>query len=133
MIENNSYFIKYNANPKDLKTGDCVIRALSKGLNKSWDDILKELFPLCLKWKRLPDDRQIYRRYLKKLGYEMEKMPRKDNNTRYPLKEFINELAKDDTTYIINVAKHLTVVQNKKLYDTWDCSKKYMGNYWIIK
>lgn len=39
MIENNSYFIKYNANPKDLKTGDCVIRALSKGLNKSWDDI----------------------------------------------------------------------------------------------
>ena len=34
----------YNPNPLSKSVGDCVIRALSKALNKSWDDTAIELF-----------------------------------------------------------------------------------------
>ena len=34
--------------------------------------------------------------------------------------------------YIVKVANHITVVKNKELYDTWNCSNKSVGNYWII-
>lgn len=32
-------FVRYNNNPKQNKTSDCVIRAISFATNKSWEDI----------------------------------------------------------------------------------------------
>lgn len=29
----------YNPNPKNKQTGDCVVRALCKALDKSWDEV----------------------------------------------------------------------------------------------
>lgn len=69
---------------------------------------------------------------MKKLGYEIQKMPVRDDRTRYTLEEFCDELAKPNIIYIVKVANHITVVKNKDLYDTWNCSNKSVGNYWII-
>ncbi len=125
-------FIKYNNNPKQKRTNDCVIRALSLGLNKSWKDVYKDLTNLGIKKGLMPNDRSNWKQYLKDFGYKMEKMPKKLNGKRYTVEEFINELAFDEQTYIIKIANHLTVVKDKKLYDTWNCKDKCVGNYWII-
>lgn len=125
-------FIKYNNNPKNKKTGDCVIRAISFATKKSWENTYKELAELGIKNCLILNDTNNWRKYLKLLGYEQQKMPRKADNTRYTVDEFCNELAKENTTYIIKVAGHITVVKDKNLYDTWDCSNKSVGNYWII-
>ena len=69
----------------------------------------------------MPNDNKVWQAYLKQLGYTKEKMPKKLNNKRYTLEEFINEIAHKNFTYIISIAKHLTVVKDKKLYDTWNC------------
>ena len=37
-------FIEYNANPKHLKTGDCVIRAISFALNKDYIETIKNKY-----------------------------------------------------------------------------------------
>ena len=34
-------FVNYNANPKNKKTGDCVIRALCTALEDSWEQVYK--------------------------------------------------------------------------------------------
>ena len=125
-------FIKYNNNPKQKRTNDCVIRALSLGLNKSWEDVYKDLTNLGIKKGLMPNDRNNWKQYLKDFGYKMEKMPKKLNGKRYTVEEFINELAYNKQTYIIKIANHLTVVKDKKLYDTWNCKNKCVGNYWII-
>lgn len=125
-------FIKYNNNPKQKRTNDCVIRALSLGLNKSWEDVYKDLTNLGIKKGLMPNDRNNWKQYLKDFGYKMEKMPKKLNGKRYTVEEFINELAYNEQTYIIKIANHLTVVKDKKLYDTWNCKNKCVGNYWII-
>lgn len=125
-------FIKYNNNPKQNKTNDCVIRSISLALNKSWEDVYKDLCNLGCKKALMPNDNKTWQAYLKQLGYTKEKMPKKLNNKRYTLQEFADKIAKENFIYIISIAKHLTVIKNKKLYDTWDCSYKCVGNYWII-
>lgn len=123
-------FIKFNNNPKNNITNDCVIRAISFATNKSWADTYKELAELGIKKGLMLNDKKNDRAYLKQLGFEKQSMPRRDDRTRYTLEEFCDELAKDNQVYIVSVAKHLTVVKDKNLYDTWNCSKKSVGNYW---
>lgn len=124
-------FVKYNNNPKQNKTNDCVIRAISLACNKSWVDVYMDLAKLGCKKGLMINDNKNWQAYLKSLGYQKQKMPKKQNNKRYTVKEFVDNLADINQIYIISIAKHLTVVKDKKLFDTWDCSYKCVGNYWI--
>lgn len=125
-------FINYNANPKGRKTGDCVIRAIAFALNKSWIDTYRGLFENTIKTFYSVSSKQNFKSYLKSLGIEMEKMPRKLDGKRYTVSEFCDEIAKPNMTYIISVANHLTCVRDKALVDTWNCGHKSVGNYWIV-
>lgn len=126
-------FVQYNANPKNNRTNDCVVRAISLATNKSWIDVYKELTELGMKKCLMMNDNKNWKAYLKQLGYQQHKMPKKSDNTRYTVEEFADEVAEEDKTYIVSIAKHLTVVKDKKLYDTFDCSKKSVCNYWRIE
>lgn len=125
-------FINYNANPKKKKTGDCVIRAICTGLKESWEDTYKGMLDVAFDTYQAISYKKNFEEYLKRKGYIKQKMPKKDNGNKYTIKEFANELAKSNTTYIISIRNHLTTIINKDLYDIWDCSKKSVGNYWII-
>ncbi len=126
-------FIEYNNNPKNKKTGDCVIRAIAFATNTEWEKIYLELAEQGIKKGLMLNDPKNWRAYLKDLGYDAQKMPRKLNNRRYTLEQFCDNIAEESKTYIVKIASHLTVVKNKNVYDTWNCSRKYVGNYWIIE
>ena len=120
-------------NPKNKKTGDCVVRSISFATNKKWEKVYIDLAEQGIKKGLMLNDPRNWRAYLKDLGYNDQKMPRKSNNKRYYLEEICDRIAKEDKTYIVKIASHLSVVKNKNLYDTWNCSKKYVGNYWVIE
>ena len=101
-------FIKFNNNPKNNITKDCVIRAISFATNKSWEDTYRELTELGIKKCLMLNDRKNWKAYLKRLGYEMQKMPIRYDRTRYTLEEFCDELAKTNIIYIVKVANHIT-------------------------
>lgn len=126
-------FIQFNINPKNKITKDCVIRAIATATNKTWESVYRELAELGIKKGLMINDRNNWKAYLKNLGYEKQNMPRREDRTRYTLEEFCDELAKPNVIYIVKVANHITVVKNKDLYDTWNCSRKSVGNYWIIE
>ena len=121
--------IKLNLNPKGWKTGDCVIRAIAYATQQSWDDVYKGLSDLGFKKKRMPNDKQVYEQYLKDLGWEKQKQPRKWDNTKYTVNEFIKEFPHN--VYVVSVANHLTAIANNDIVDTWDCGRKSVGNYWV--
>ena len=126
-------FIEYNANPKNKKTGDCVIRAIALATNSSWEYTYTKLVEIGIKKGLMLNDRKNWKAYLKDLEYEQQKMPRREDRSRYTLEEFCDEIAEEKKIYIVKVAGHLTIVKDKNLYDTWNCSKKCVGNYWISK
>jgi hypothetical protein len=123
-------FTKLNLNPKGRKTGDCVVRAIAKGMDQSWEDTLCDLHKVALHHYTMPNDKFTYDKYLTANGWTKEKMPRFADNTRYTVKEFI--AANPHGTFILSVANHLTVAINGELFDTWNCGSKSVGNYWTI-
>ena len=126
-------FINYNANPKHRKTTDCVIRAICTALNNSWEDTYRSLVDYSIRKGLMCSDKRAFTAYLNAKGYKMQKMPKRNDNTRYTVKEFIDELAQPKATYILSIANHLTIVKDKVLLDSWNCSSKSIGNYWVIE
>jgi len=126
-------FEKYNANPFGKKTGDCVVRAICKASGKSWEDVYKGMFDVAMKTGYAISCKDNYKYYLKQLGYDMQKMPVREDRTRYTVEQFVDEIAKPRGIYVISIANHLTCVRHKVLYDLWNCHRKCVGNYWIIK
>lgn len=125
-------FEKFNKNPRNIKSADCVVRAIATALNQSWLQTYNDLCNLGSDLCRMPNEPITYERYLKQRGFDKQKMPKRTDNTRYTVKEFADELAEFDKVYIISVAKHLTVLKGNTLVDTWDCSYKSVGNYWVV-
>lgn len=126
-------FVNYNANPKNKKTGDCVIRAIATALNQDYWKTLDEMVEVTKKTGYYMSYKNGFEAYLKSKGYEKQKMPRRLDNTRYTVKEFADELANPNSNYILVVANHLTCLKGNTLYDIWNCQNKSVGNYWIIK
>ena len=128
-----SVFHFYNANPKNRRTGDCVIRALSLFLDKSWDDVLEGLFEVAMKEKTVPTDDTCYKKYLSSLGYTMKKQPRKSDNTKYTGTEFCKKVAKSNHKYLVHIGgHHIVCISENKINDIWDSSDGCIGNYWVI-
>lgn len=119
---------KLNLNPKGIKACDCVVRAIAYSLNQTWEQTYCDLCKLGLKMKRMPNEKQVYEKYLELNGWVKHKQPRMDFNLKYTVSEFID--CKMESKAIISVANHLTCIDNYELIDTWDCGRKSIGNYW---
>ena len=117
-------FTKENVNPKKLKTGDCTIRALAKGLNKSWETIVTDLFNLSLKTKYYCCF-ELYNEYLKDYKLITPKVIK--GKKRLRVKDY------KDGTYILRTAHHLTTVINNVNYDTWDNRERCVYRAWKIE
>lgn len=113
--------------------GDCVIRAICTALNEPWEDTYKGLLEVALDTGYAISCTENYEVYLKRRGYEKQRMPKKSDGKKYTVEEFAEKLAKPKVAYVINIARHTTVIKNKNLYDLWNCGRKSVLNYWIIK
>jgi hypothetical protein len=130
--ESKGRFIFYNENPKgSLSADDCVIRAIAKATGKTWDETYHELCLVGFSIKDVPSADSTFKQYLKQEGYQMEKQPRKSDNTKYTAEQFAKKY--NEGIYIISLANHLSMVQDGKIYDTWNCSNKCVGNYWEVR
>lgn len=122
-------FIQVNENPKNLRTQDCVIRALSKATGKSWDDVYKELCDIGFKKKRLPNDSHVYKAFLKQYGFESHNSERDEDGKRISVLDFSNR-CDSNKVYVIHTRKHLTVIYKNDIYDTWNTSYETTGKYY---
>lgn len=120
-------FIKTNPHPAGKKTGDCVVRALAIAEDKKWLDVYDALCAEGRKLHDMPNMKNTYETYLTKRGWKKQKMPKHATGKRYTLRQLADENPKG--LLIVSVAKHLATVKDGNLLDTWDCSRKCVGNY----
>lgn len=120
-----------NVNPKGRKTADCVVRAISAFLGESWERTYTNLANLGIKRGTAMNVPENYVRYLADRGFEKCPMPRKADRTKYTGREFCREIAEPGNCYILSMAHHLTFIgPDCRIWDTWNCGKKSVGNYW---
>ena len=133
--ETNS-FHWHNANPKGKITTDCVLRAISEASGVDYNTIvMNQAEYLCKTGVDPRDGGKGMDGFLKLLGYVKHRQPRKFNNKKYTGKEFCktfkyydNIIANIGGNHVVCIKKH----QNKlKVWDTWDCTDKCVGNFWV--
>ena len=120
----------YQPNKKDLKDeyGDCVIRALTKALNKDWLEVFDDLIPLSREAQAPYNSKVCYEAYLTQNGFAYHGI----SNGKGTKRPTVDRFAKDhpNGTYILRVAHHLVCVQNGQYFDTWDSGYKSLYGYW---
>ena len=131
-IPDNRTFHFLNVNPKEQKTGDCVIRAVAAFMGWTWERTYREMAEHGIRNGWMLNSDENIESFLLAQGFKKQKQPRRDDRTKYTASEFCKELAKPCRTYLLRLAHHLTYVGwDSKIWDTWDCGYKTVGNWWM--
>ena len=112
-----SYF---NPNPiKNNRVGDCVVRAISKALNQSWEDTYVDLTIQGYLMGDLLSSNAVWGAYLKSKGFTRDIISN-DCPECYTIEDFCNEHPKG--TFIIGTGTHAVCVEDDCVFDTWNSS-----------
>lgn len=68
-------YINFNPNPDRKLVGDCVIRAISKAMNQSWDDTYIGLMLQGYSMHDMPSSNDVWGRYLFEHGFRRYIIP----------------------------------------------------------
>lgn len=120
----------YNPQPYKENIGDCVVRALSKALNQSWEKTYIDLALQGFIMGNLPNADSVWGKYLINRGYERH-LINDDGLGDYTVEDFSNDNPKG--TYILSMpGNHVVTIVDSVLYDTWD-SRYDVPTYYFVK
>lgn len=109
----------YNANPYKIRVGDCVIRAISKALNQSWEDTYIDLTIQGYLMGDLLSSNAVWGAYLKSKGFTRD-IVSNDCPECYTIEDFCNEHQKG--VFVIGTGTHAVCVVDSTIFDTWNSS-----------
>lgn len=111
-------YVKYNNNPhRNLRAGDCVIRAISIVTGDSWNKVYAEL---CTEGFYIGDwgnNNGVWDGYLRKRGFKRHICPN-DCPYCYSIADFADEHPRG--SYIAATGTHAVAVVNGDYIDSWD-------------
>ena len=111
----------YNPNPKGNRVGDCVVRAISKALNKSWHEVFVDLCILGYIFCDCGSSNSVWNAYLVSRGFTRDIISN-DCPECYTIEDFCNEYPQG--TYISGTGTHAVCVIDGIIYDSWDSSSE---------
>ena len=118
-------YIYFCNNPKKRCTiGDCVVRALSVALRKSWDDVYIDLVTEGFFIKDLPSANETWSSYLYSKGFTKKSIP---NRYSYTIEDFCQEHPYG--TYVIGTGSHAVAIVNGDYLDTWNSGQEEVAFY----
>lgn len=110
-------FVRFNANPQKNTVGDCVIRAISKALNKPWEEVYIDLVWLGLEMRDLPNANEVWGTYLMEKGFERFNVPA-ECPACFTVADFCDRY--NDGVYVVGSGNHAVCCAFGKYFDTWD-------------
>ena len=113
-------WIEYLNNPFGLRVGDCVIRAISKALDKSWEETYVDLCVQGFMMGDLPSSNAIWSSYLKHKGFKRHTV--EDCPDCYDVENFCEEHKKG--IFVLGTGSHAVTVIDGNYFDAWDSGKE---------
>lgn len=123
-------WIKSNPNPLKKEVPDCVIRAVSIALGRSWFDIYDDLCRLGKQECNMPSADAVWGKYLYRMGFEPFLLPQ-SCPVCVNVRTFC--LMYPEGRYIIGTGTHAVAVINGDYYDSWDSGEQVPSFFWRIK
>ena len=119
-------YIQYNANPVNARVGDCVIRAISKALDQSWEQTYAGVVIQGFAMYDMPSANHVWAAFLRKEGFVRSAIPNTCPDC-YTIKDFCADHPKG--TFVVGVDGHVVCVKDGILFDTWDSSDEVVIFY----
>lgn len=119
-------FLFWNNNPKGLKIGDCVIRAISTAVNQTWE---RTYIDLCIEgflFADMPNSNAVWSSYLINKGYKRRVVPDTCPNC-YTIGQFAED--HPTGTYIVATGSHVVCVKDSQVMDNWDSTGETVAYY----
>lgn len=118
-------YVYYNPNPKGNKVGDCVIRGISKVMDKSWDDVYLGITTEGFLCKDMPSANYVWGHYLQSYGFSKYIIP---NDFKYTVKDFCYD--NPHGKFLLATGTHVIGVVDGNYYDIWDSGEEIPVYYW---
>ncbi len=123
-------FIEFNANPRGITTGDCVIRAISKALDTDWEKVYMALTVKGLEKAMWGDTNAVWEKYLRENGFEQHVLPDTCPDC-YTIADFADDHRTG--TFIVATGSHVVTVQDGNYFDSWDSGNLIPSYYFELK
>ena len=107
--------------------GDCVIRAISKSLNKDWEDTYLDIVMKGYMMHDMPSSNAVWGQYLIENGFKRYVIPDSCPEC-YTVERFTQD--NPDLVGILATGTHVIAVANGNYYDTWDSGNEIPIYYW---
>ena len=120
-------WVQFNPNPLGKSVGDCVIRALSRVLDKGWVWTYIELCIQGLLMADMPSSNAVWGAYLRSKGFHKENIPDTCPDC-YTIADFSNDNPKG--TYAVCTGNHVVAVIDGSVFDSWDSLRETPIFYW---
>ena len=120
-------YVYYNPNPSQKFRDDCVVRAITKLENKSWDDVYTDLCFCGFVEKEMPSTNRVWNKYLMRYGYTRTIIPNTCPDC-YIIKDFCRE--HPFGKYLLATGEHVVAVENGDYFDAWDSGEEVPIYYW---
>ena len=126
----NKIYRYYQPNDKDTKDNhsDCVIRALTKVVNKEWLAIFDDLLPYARDMQCMQSERMCYEEYLFDNGFAYQGISNRKGSKRPTVESFAKDHKQGN--YLVNVANHVVAISDGNYYDTWDSGDCCLYGYY---
>lgn len=104
--------------------GDCVIRAISCALDRSWDSVYIDLAAEGFAMKDLISSNEVWSRYLYNNGFRKFSV---SDEKPLTIEEFSNIFR--NGTYLVCTGTHVVCVKHGNYYDTWQSGQEHIEFY----
>ena len=111
----------YNPNPMQNLVGDCVVRAITLALGKSWDEVYLGISTQAYEMKDMPSSNSTWSAFLRKQGFKRYIIPNECPDC-YTIEDFCKDHPRG--TYVLATGTHVVTCIDGDYYDTWDSGKK---------
>lgn len=110
-------YVEINPNPNGSRVGDCVIRALSTVMDRTWERVYVELAIQGYLMGDMPSSNSVWGAYLIDNGFKRSAIPDTCPDC-YTVKDFTDDYKKG--AFVLGTGSHAVAVIDGDYYDSWD-------------
>lgn len=114
-------FEYYNPSPIGKRTGDCVISAISKALNQTWEETFMGLAEVGLLIYETIESNPTWDLYLRQNGFSRHAISNSCPHC-YTIEDFSYDFPFG--TFVLGTGNHAVAVVDGVIYGTWDPSNE---------
>ena len=116
----------YNPNPCGKAVGDCVIRAVSKLENYTWEQSFISICVFAYVHCDMPSSNQVWAAYLRSRGYRQYSLP-----SNCPLCYTVADFCREHNRgrFLVGTGTHVVAVIDGDYYDAWDSGNEVIDRF----